>query len=333
MSTPSQTNYSASQGNVTMTATWQSGSTWVIRYTNPDVSDSENDGNILLRAGGQQSSHMADDNAGIDYAEITIDATTPTILVEGDSEDGGFNLSSINTSSGNYVSINITDTGYAPTTGATYRVNVTARNVDHWSWSLDGGADNMMPSGSTYADITIGESAPITVKGMDASHNVLATDTYVIESTATPSLPALVIPENWVTVTRQWSGYGFNSSRKCHATLTWSAITGASGYRIRLEERQGGYATGVHPQNTWEYNPTEYEFTTTGTTFEKDFFVAIDGVWQNIFNYIVTALGTTGESSDSEFPELINGSRTSFGQAPGGGVLNIHEPDDDDDDD
>ena len=39
---------------------------------------------------------------------------------------------------------------------ATHRVNVTARNVDHWSWSLDGGPDNMMPPGSTYADITIG---------------------------------------------------------------------------------------------------------------------------------------------------------------------------------
>jgi len=41
------------------------------------------------------------------------------------------------------------------TTGATHRVNVNARNVDHWSWSLDGGPDNMMPPGSTYADITI----------------------------------------------------------------------------------------------------------------------------------------------------------------------------------
>ncbi len=38
---------------------------------------------------------------------------------------------------------------------ATHRVNVNARNVDHWSWSLDGGPDNMMPPGSTYADITI----------------------------------------------------------------------------------------------------------------------------------------------------------------------------------
>ena len=36
----------------------------------------------------------------------------------------------------------------------THRVNVTARNVDHWSWSLNGGAETMMPAGSTYADIT-----------------------------------------------------------------------------------------------------------------------------------------------------------------------------------
>jgi len=38
---------------------------------------------------------------------------------------------------------------------STHRINVTARNVDHWSWSLNGGADTMMPAGSTYADITI----------------------------------------------------------------------------------------------------------------------------------------------------------------------------------
>ena len=234
------------------------------------------------------------------------------------------------------------------TSGTTYTATHTylsAGDFDIYAAWLDGGEQDG-DDDSSYSHNHIGyyagqpttiatpaESHTIVVKGMDASHNVLATDTYVIESTATPSLPALVIPENWVTVTRQWSGHGFDSSRKCHATLTWSAITGASGYRIRLEERQSGYATGVHPQNTWEYNPTEYEFTTTGTTFEKDFFVAIDGVWQNSYNYIVTALGTTGESSDSEFPELINGSRTSFGQAPGGGFLNIHEPDDDDDDD
>lgn len=49
--------------------------------------------------------------------------------------------------------------------GATHRINVTARNVDHWSWSVDGGADNMMPPGSTYADITIGESAPTYASG------------------------------------------------------------------------------------------------------------------------------------------------------------------------
>ena len=113
MSAPSQTSYSASNGNVTMTAEWQSGSTWLIRYTNPDVSNSSNDGNILLRVGGQQSSHNADDNAGIDYAEKTFTATSAALLVEGQSEDDGFYLSNITVNGSNYVSINITDTGYA----------------------------------------------------------------------------------------------------------------------------------------------------------------------------------------------------------------------------
>jgi hypothetical protein len=42
---------------------------------------------------------------------------------------------------------------------ATHRVNVNTRNIHHWSWSLDGGAETHMPAGSTYVDITIG-SAP-----------------------------------------------------------------------------------------------------------------------------------------------------------------------------
>lgn len=37
---------------------------------------------------------------------------------------------------------------------STHRVNVNARNVDHWSWSLNGGAETMMPPGSTYVDIS-----------------------------------------------------------------------------------------------------------------------------------------------------------------------------------
>ena len=44
---------------------------------------------------------------------------------------------------------------------STYTVSVTSRNVDHWSWSVDGGPETMMPPGSTYADITIGEAAPV----------------------------------------------------------------------------------------------------------------------------------------------------------------------------
>lgn len=32
----------------------------------------------------------------------------------------------------------------------TYRVNVEAIGVDHWGWSADGGAETMMPAGSTH---------------------------------------------------------------------------------------------------------------------------------------------------------------------------------------
>ena len=171
-----------------MTATWQSGSTWLIRYTNPDVSTSENDGNILLRVGGQQSplfSHNADDNAGIDYAEKTFTATSATLLVEGQSEDNGFYLSNITVNGSNYASINITDTGYAgggaSTSGTVdvtvrgmdashntlatdteattfdsskfYKINVNAIGVDHWGWSINAGSETMMPAGSTYFTI------------------------------------------------------------------------------------------------------------------------------------------------------------------------------------
>jgi len=38
---------------------------------------------------------------------------------------------------------------------ATHRVNVNSRNIHHWSWSLDGGAETHMPAGSTYVDISV----------------------------------------------------------------------------------------------------------------------------------------------------------------------------------
>ena len=71
----------------------------------------------------------------------------------------------------------------APSTGATHRVNVTARNVDHWHWSLNGGADSMVMTGNT-ADITAVEGTnTLVVKGVDASHVELATDTQTFEYT------------------------------------------------------------------------------------------------------------------------------------------------------
>tara|TARA_Y100000114_G_scaffold153629_1_gene173962 strand:- start:1667 stop:2443 length:777 start_codon:yes stop_codon:yes gene_type:complete len=60
---------------------------------------------------------------------------------------------------------------------ATHRVNVTARNVDHWSWSIDGGADTMMPSGSTHVDITISA-------GSQNLSNVFSWFTHGVSSTA-----------------------------------------------------------------------------------------------------------------------------------------------------
>ena len=60
-----------------------------------------------------------------------------------------------------------------------YTINVEARNVDHWSVESDLVRPVMMPSGSTQASIRA--EASITVKGMDANHNILATDTETVE--------------------------------------------------------------------------------------------------------------------------------------------------------
>ena len=61
-----------------------------------------------------------------------------------------------------------------------HRVNVNFRNCDHWHWSLNGGADSMVMTGNS-AEITVpsGDNT-ITVKGVDANHVVLATDSMAI---------------------------------------------------------------------------------------------------------------------------------------------------------
>ena len=64
---------------------------------------------------------------------------------------------------------------------ATHKVTVNFRNCDHWHWSLNGGADSMVMTGNT-AEIDAPDGGTLTVKGVDSSHNVLATDTAELSS-------------------------------------------------------------------------------------------------------------------------------------------------------
>jgi len=192
MSTPSQTSYVAykrtsgistvppltpgyTNVHAYMTATWQSGSTWKIRYGSNDLNSAgdENNGGILIRVpdisnaapspthisiiggGGGNFTALASQNIiqtiGDDdneWAEILYTFDSASGLIEGTSDGDGANTnpSSMLSSHRYYVAVNITDTGF--------------------------------DAGSTHT----GTTHTVTVKGMDASHNVLATDTTTIES-------------------------------------------------------------------------------------------------------------------------------------------------------
>jgi len=64
---------------------------------------------------------------------------------------------------------------------ATHRVTVNFSNCDHWHWSLNGGADSMVMTGNS-ADITAPEGTnTLTVKGVNAQHAILVTDTHTFE--------------------------------------------------------------------------------------------------------------------------------------------------------
>ena len=69
---------------------------------------------------------------------------------------------------------------------ATHEITVNLRNCDHWHWSLDGGADNMVMSGNT-AQIDAPNGGELTVKGVDANHTVLATDTAQLSQISGPT--------------------------------------------------------------------------------------------------------------------------------------------------
>lgn len=63
----------------------------------------------------------------------------------------------------------------------THKITVNFRNCDHWHWSLNGGADSMVMTGNT-AEIDAPDGGALTVKGVDSSHNVLATDSATLDA-------------------------------------------------------------------------------------------------------------------------------------------------------
>lgn len=78
---------------------------------------------------------------------------------------------------------------------STHNITVNFRNCDHWHWSLDGGADSMVMTGNT-AGIDAPEGGTLVVKGVDANHVVLATDTTELSAIATTGVTNGVLHEN-----------------------------------------------------------------------------------------------------------------------------------------
>ena len=116
-------------------------------------------------------------------------------------------------------------------TGATHRVNVNARNVDHWSWSLDGGPDNMMPPGSTYVDITV-EPEP--------------------ETFNTPTYGVKLQLKNWITARLGHTDWTCIDLQRCGhlEPVTWSGIT-------------------IYPANSWITEVPSHPSTNTTTVQES----------------------------------------------------------------
>jgi hypothetical protein len=78
---------------------------------------------------------------------------------------------------------------------ATHRITVNFHGVDHWHWSLNGGADSMVMSGNTV-EINAPDGGALIVKGVDSNHIVLATDSATLDA---PSGGLPTLPEDFVT--------------------------------------------------------------------------------------------------------------------------------------
>ena len=117
---------------------------------------------------------------------------------------------------------------------ATHEITVNFRNCDHWHWSLNGGADSMVMTGNT-AEIDAPNGGELTVKGVDANHVVLATDTTLIGEAPPMSVRPLTISE-YITAKLGYEGWTIDSM------VTWDNVTKTSataGYSLDAYARTG----------------------------------------------------------------------------------------------
>lgn len=94
----------------------------------------------------------------------------------------------------------------------THRITVNFRNCDHWHWSLNGGTDSMVMTGTT-ADIVAPIGGTLIVRGVDANHNSLTEATTQLNPPVYPSPSklastsggAVTIGYNWGSTTKSFS--------------------------------------------------------------------------------------------------------------------------------
>ena len=67
----------------------------------------------------------------------------------------------------------------------THRITVNFSNCDHWHWSLNGGGDTMVMSGTT-TEIVAPVGGTLTVRGVNSEHIVLAEDTAQLNAPVAP---------------------------------------------------------------------------------------------------------------------------------------------------
>lgn len=170
----SQTSYSSSgNGGATMTATWQSGSTWLIRYSSNHLNSSgdENNSNVLIRVpditnasqsntnpgGGGRFGYGGDANVislyGDDdneWVEILYTFSSSAGTIEGGSEGNGNHtqLDELASTASYYVSLSISNTGASNSTAQ-------AQNL------VDSSNNNLVVPGGNgyqYGEISIASS-------------------------------------------------------------------------------------------------------------------------------------------------------------------------------